>query len=97
MAMENAPQTPAHRVTIRSHLVRQYAPAIVRELIAALGEHAHVCCDLSDVEAIDLTGVQLLLAARESQRAKGRALTYQGATVPVRELCAALGLDLDNG
>ena len=53
------------------------------ELRMLLSEHLHVHCDLSDVEAIDAMGLQLLLAARTRQLAKGGTLTFVSVSKPV--------------
>jgi ABC-type transporter Mla MlaB component len=86
-----------HVARIKGQLIMQRASAIMRELREALGEHEHVLCDLSEVETIDVIGLQLLLAACVTQRSKGRTLTYHSASQPVRELYASFGLSVENG
>jgi ABC-type transporter Mla MlaB component len=92
-----SPEPPApHTVQIRGPLLVQRARDVARELRDALHDHEHVRCDLSGVEAIDVMGLQLLLSARVSQRAKGRSLTYLAPSAPVRALCTAFGLNLED-
>ena len=91
--VHNIPQ----QVCLDGSLLQPRAAEILHELRAALGEHVRVQCDLSTVDSIDLTGIQLLLAARVSLVAKGGTLSFNNLSAPVRELCAALGVELENG
>ena len=84
-------------VEIHGQLTSQRSHDVARELREALGDFEHVCFDLSGVESIDVMGLQLLLAARATQRSKGRTLSYSSASEAVRELCAALGFQVENG
>lgn len=59
---------------------------------AALGSGCFAM-DLSAVTEIDSAGVQLLLAARKSARAKQRELELTGCSAPVAEALGLLGLD----
>jgi len=93
----NSEHPNPHVTRIGGKLLAQRAADLVQELREALGDHECVRCDLSSVEAIDVIGVQLLLAARGSQRAKGRSLQFESPSAPVRELCVALGVWLENG
>ncbi len=86
-----------HPIRISSKLVASRAAELALELRDLLGDHSQVRCDLSEIEAIDPMGIQLLLAARATLRARGGSLTLESAPEPVRELCIALGLDLGNG
>jgi anti-sigma B factor antagonist len=49
--------------------------------------------DLSDVQACDSSGVQLLVAARRSVAARGQSLALQRASPAVREVFGRYGLD----
>ena len=77
-------------------LVMQRVGDLSDELRMLLADHLHVHCDLSDVEAIDAMGLQVLLAARTRQLAKGGTLTFVSVSEPVSEYCAAVGLRLEN-
>jgi ABC-type transporter Mla MlaB component len=63
--------------------------ALLRERIDGGAERL----DLSGIGEFDSSGLQLLLAARRSAAAAGRALRLAGAPEPVRALCATYGLD----
>lgn len=84
-----------HTERLTGKLLTDRAPEVQRELMTALAEHPQLCLDLSAVEAIDVTGLQLLLAARISQRARGHALQFSAPSPAVRELCSALGVSLE--
>lgn len=86
-----------HIVRLAGKLLAARAAELQRELSAALAEHAQLCLDLSEVEALDAMGLQLLLAARVSQRARGRTLQFRAPSAAVRELCGALAVRLENG
>jgi anti-anti-sigma regulatory factor len=91
-----AAQRP-HNARIGGKLIKQRCSDIAKELLQILGDSEHVCCDLSEVEVIDVMGLQLLLAAQVRQRSKGRTLSYASLSGPVRELCATFGLNIENG
>lgn len=87
---------PPHVIRVTGRLVIQRASEVLHELRSALGEHRHVLCDLSGVEAIDEMGLQLLLSTRNTQRLRGRKLSYEHASAPVRALYAAFGMTVEN-
>lgn len=88
---------PAHAIRIGGRLIMQRGSEVARELLTALGDFEHVCCDLSQVEVIDVMGLQLLLAAQIRQRSLQRTLSYTGSSTAVRDLCAVFGLNIENG
>jgi ABC-type transporter Mla MlaB component len=96
--MSTLPALPRpHSARIGGKLTKQRCSDVAKELLNVLGDFEHVCCDLSEVEVIDVMGLQLLLAAQVRQRSKGRTLSYAALSVPVRELCATFGLNIENG
>jgi anti-sigma B factor antagonist len=50
--------------------------------------------DLSDVDAFDTAGVQLLLAARRTMEMRGGRLQVEAASVAVQEVLAVFGLEV---
>lgn len=87
----------SYNIRLGGRLVMRRSSEVARELLTALADHEHVCCDLSQVEVIDVMGLQLLLAAQVRQRSQGRTLNYTAVAEPVRELCAVFGLNIENG
>jgi len=71
------------------------AAATQREvLLQALADDApELRLDLSQVEACDSAGVQLLLALERSARERGRPLRITDPSEPVRQALATYGLD----
>jgi anti-anti-sigma factor len=55
------------------------AASLQTELSSALGEAKHVLVDLSGVDEIDLSALQILYAARRSARAAGKELHLVGS------------------
>lgn len=49
--------------------------------------------DLGAVTSVDLFGLQLLLSARSSASAAGRALTWQNSPACIQETCTRAGID----
>jgi len=75
--------------------VNIYRAAEVRELLLtriAAGAHR---IDLSRVQEVDSSGVQLLVAARRSIEAAGGVAEFVAPSQAVVEACAILGLNVD--
>lgn len=85
-----------HIARLTGKLLAERAPELQQELAALLSQHTQLCLDLSGVEEIDAMGLQLLLAARVSQRARSCALQFHAPSPVVHELCAALAVQLES-
>jgi anti-sigma B factor antagonist len=69
------------------------AAALREQLAAAVTEGALIELDLADVAEIDSSGLQLLLAARKSARARGATLRLVRRSAAVDDALALLALD----
>jgi anti-anti-sigma factor len=54
----------------------------------------HVTADLSEVQACDTAGLQVLLAGRSNAASLGKPFHFHAISPAVAEMAAALGLDL---
>lgn len=80
-------------VCLDGDLTIHAAAAACETLRAALAAAAgDVVLDLSQVQVFDSAGAQLLLAARRTLAARGRALRLAGPAAPVVEALGTLGL-----
>lgn len=68
------------------------APAVQKFLLESLAEGADLAVDLSQVNACDAAGAQLLCAARISAGKAGKRIYFEHPTSAVLECWAALGL-----
>jgi phospholipid transport system transporter-binding protein len=82
------PIAPTGDLTIAS---AQAQRQVLLDALAGDAEALHL--DLSQVEACDSAGVQLLLALRHSARTRGLRLTLSDASAPVRDALKTYGLD----
>lgn len=51
--------------------------------------------EMSDVQAIDIAGLQILVATAQSAAAAGRAFTVRGAPESLKACCDSIGLPTD--
>ncbi len=54
-----------------------------------------VCIDLSHLEKLDLTAIQILLALRNDLRASGRAFESEGMSPEIKERLDKLGISMN--
>jgi len=64
-------------------------------LLDTVREHAAPRLDLSAVTEFDSAGLQLLLVARQEAARLGKRLAVSAASSAVRDVCALLGVDLE--
>lgn len=79
-------------VELRGALIANRAQEIRDELNSCLRRGERVVLDLSEVTAIDVVGLQLLLSARASHETRSQELEFQSASASVIAFCEALGL-----
>jgi len=81
-------------LALTGELTIQAASAVRDQVLAALQESStSITLDLSQVEAIDSAGVQILLAARRTAASRELRLAVTGLTTPIAEALAVYGLD----
>lgn len=78
-------------LVLEGELSIRTAAQVHEQLQRAWAEGQHML-DLSQVEAADSAGIQLLVAANKTLLAEGRRLQICGASAPVRDLLALYGL-----
>lgn len=64
-----------------------------RGWIMSATDDAPWCVDAQPVEEVDAAGVQLLIALDKGLKARNCALQLVGASAPLQQACAGLGLD----
>ncbi len=80
-------------VTFDGGLTVYEAAAIRDELLACLDAHDGLTLDLEKVDECDLTGVQLLYAARLAAEAENKSFAIRGAAAHIDEAISQLGLE----
>ncbi len=78
---------------IEMDLTIQHAEA-VQKLLLAQPDSPVVELDLSSVGACDLTGIQLLVSARQTATAAGKTFSIKAYSPAVGAACTGLGLDV---
>jgi len=82
MSEEKLNQRAPITLAPQGKLTIEKASQFREELVSALAEASTLLIDLSDVEEIDLSGVQLIYSARRSAIAKGKELHLVGLAQP---------------
>jgi ABC-type transporter Mla MlaB component len=80
---------PAHHLALSGVLTVRRAEELLGLLRTAVAEHERLRVDCGAAEEVDLTFLQLLIAARTSARARGRQVTLSAP--PAGALAEALG------
>lgn len=85
------------RLELRQELTITNAAALKSELLAALREDDDIKLDGTGVIAVDVTGLQLLLAAERSAVAEGKKLSFEPGRrgEVIERIALASGLDGD--
>lgn len=84
-------------LSITGEMTIMAASAVRDQVLAALQESStSATLDLSQVEAIDSAGVQILLAARRTAAARELGLVVTGITPAIAEALAVYGLDAEH-
>lgn len=74
------------RLTLAGEMTIYAAAELHRRLLAALDDCGALQIDLSAIEEIDSTGLQLLIVARQHALAAGKPFGLSALSAPVREL-----------
>ncbi|MEE7548440.1 STAS domain-containing protein [Xanthomonas sp. Kuri4-1] len=80
-------------LVVMGDMTIRHAGDLKPELLPALAHPGPVTLDLAQVEAIDATGVQLLLATRQAVEAQARSFLLGARSAAVDDALALLGLD----
>jgi anti-anti-sigma regulatory factor len=83
-------KTPAFQLNWQGRLSIEEVNSLRNDLLAALDQHTEITLDLSNVDHLDLSCIQLLCAACGSASIRGKRLSLRGAENP------ALGQTLRN-
>lgn len=63
----------------------EQAHAVSKELLAAINKHDDVRLDISEVEDIDITGIQIIVSARKEAEKQKKTFFITGKIPPVIE------------
>jgi anti-anti-sigma factor len=64
-------------------------------LIGWIGESSRLYLDLSEVDACDAAGLQILKSAQKTVGASAKKLMFRGLSPAIAETCAILGIRVD--
>jgi anti-anti-sigma factor len=80
--------------TTRGELTIRNAEEVRRLMSGALDAGAGLVLDVTDIQACDTAGLQLICSLRKSAAERGQRFRISGASAAVEECAAALGLSM---
>jgi ABC-type transporter Mla MlaB component len=91
-----AEQAPPRRIALAGEISRRTAAAVWEQLMAALSEATEIEVEVSQITAIDGTGLQVMIAAKRKAAAMAKTLNFTGHSTALIDALESAWLAADS-